>query len=124
MKTIHIGSFACLSSASNIAKLNRLFRRQTALMPHEVANDTGCDIDEVMAALMVLLAQSIVEGRLLVYHANNCIDPPAPILVRNLFDGPPPLPITCDICNREIEHEDALSYDFLFKLRDEVEFVQ
>lgn len=122
MKTIHLAHFHCLANNNALQKLNRLVGLHDTLMPHQVAVATGCPLAEAMGVLMLLLSQAAAEGFLLVYHANGCDNPPPPFLQRDLVAGPPPLPLTCLNCGVVIEDEHELSYDFLFKLTDQVSF--
>ena len=92
-------------------------------MAHQIAAATGCGIDESLAVLLLLLRLSVVEGFLLVYHNTHLEDNP-PAMARDIFDGLPPLPFNCDICQKEVADSAELSYDFLFKLIDEIHFVE
>lgn len=121
MKAISLEHFPYFNDDRPLQQLNRLVEIKADLMPHQVAVATGCSLDEAMGILLLLFNSSLVEALLLVYH-NDHLDAP-PILARNILDGPPLLPFTCDICQNEIKHRDELSYDFLFKKASNIQFI-
>ena len=124
MKTLSLRRYACFSSSKSLQNLNHLVEIHSNLMPHQVASATGCSLNEAMAMLIFLFTRSLAEVFLLVYHNSDQVDPPTPILARSILEGLPDLPITCDVCGKEIEHRSDLSYDFLFKIIEKVRFVR
>lgn len=123
MKIVPLDRYPCLRQEPAIGILNRLVRHQQVLQPHQLAAATGCDVQEAMNVLVALYAESLATSQILVYHIGGMHDPPVPIAVRELLDGPPSLPIWCDECGREIEQKAELAYDFLFTFTDNIQFV-
>jgi hypothetical protein len=122
MQTINLSNFPCLSKELHLQRLNNLAEIQDNLMPHQVAVATGCSHEEALAVLLLLSKHSLAEALLVVYHNEHLIDSP-PILARSIFEGLPPLPFICDICQQEITSSDELSYDFLFRVLEKANFV-
>lgn len=121
MKTVNLRSFPCFRDYETLQKLNLHVQLQNNLMPHGVADATGCSLEQAMAVLLLLANQYVVEPYLLIYHS---IHPDAPpILARNMLDGPLSLPFACDLCEKTITSRDELLYDFLFTKTNDVTFV-
>lgn len=93
-------------------------------MPHEVASATGCSLEYATGVLFILLAENVAVAKLLVYHVGDPIDPPAPILSRDLADGLPGTPFVCNLCGDEVESSDELLYDLIFELTRQVRFAR
>lgn len=91
-------------------------------MPHQIASATGCSLEEALAVLLLLFRLSVAEAFLLVYHNIHEGDTP-PILARGILDGLPQVPFVCEICQEEIASSSELSYDFLFKITENVCFI-
>ena len=104
-------------NTSQVQKLNDVFAIQNTLMPHQVAVATGCSLDDALTILLLLYDRYLAESFLLVYHVSH---PEQPILTRKLSEGPPSVPVQCDLCERVIENDDELAYDYLFKTRDQI----
>lgn len=120
MRTVSLYSLPCFSDSDIIEELNRIGSGQATLMPHVLAIQTGCALEEATALLLLLLRLSIVEGLLLVYHNAHIEDPP--IIARDLLDGLPDVPLVCDICQEKVFNRGDLSYDFMFRLKESVQF--
>lgn len=123
MRTITLNNLPCLGKKGQLQKLNELLKISDSLMPHQVAIATGCGMDDALALLLLMLRLSVVEGFLLVYH-NAHLDGNPPIMARSIFVGLPELPFSCDVCGREIVNANEVSYDFLFKLKEEIQFAE
>lgn len=117
---VNLSKFYCFNEGAHLRELNRLVRIHTDLMPHQVAVATGCGLKEAMEVLMLLFHRHLAEVFLLVYH-NDHPDTPAQAL--NISEGLPSLPFICDLCEEEIRDPNELSYDFLFKISDDIQFV-
>lgn len=122
MRYLSLRGFHCLNNTESVQALNRLVETRVNLMPHEVADATGCDLAVAMSVLMLLFTQSLADVFLLVYHIADEADPPAPFMVRGIELGLPEVPLICENCDREIQHPAELSYDFLFKIANEIRF--
>jgi hypothetical protein len=122
MKIINLSKFPCLSKEKQLQQINDLIKINDTLMPHQVATATGCGIEEALALLLFLYSLSISNSKLLIYH-NNHLENNPPIFAREIKEGLPELPFICDICQTEVQSPDELSYDFLFRLNEEIHFV-
>lgn len=122
MKYLSLKGYRCLNNNESVQALNRLVETRANLMPHEVASATGCDIAEAMSVLMLMYAQSLADAFLLVYHVADETNPPAPFMARSIELGLPEVPLICENCDHEIQRRTELSYDFLFKITNEIRF--
>jgi hypothetical protein len=117
---VRLRRFRCSDRIRALRELNDLVAVHRELMPHQVAAATGCELELAMEILLTLYDRELAEQLLLVYH-NTHLD--APIKALDITEGPPALPFVCDGCQAEISDPDDLSYDFLFRLRDQVQLV-
>jgi hypothetical protein len=120
MKAINLKRFPYFNKDRPLRELNHLAEIHDNLMPHQVAAATGCSLDEAMGVLLLLVDRALVEAFLLVYHNAH---PDIPVLARSMLEGFPTPPLTCKICEKDIEQGTELSYDFLFKKTDDITFV-
>jgi hypothetical protein len=120
MTEVKLSKVYYFNEDSHLEKLNRHVRIHTDLMPHQVAAATGCKLEEAMEVLMLLFHLYLAEALLLVYHNDH---PNIPAKALNISEGLPSLPFICDVCEKEISNPDELSYDFLFKKKDDIQFV-
>lgn len=87
-------------------------------MPHQISAATGCTQKDAMVILMLLYHENLTEPFLVVYHVS---DPDTPILIRKFEEGPPSVPFSSPLDEKEITNSDELTYDFLFKLPEDVD---
>ena len=119
---VELSKASCFAERARLERLRELVETHRDLMPHQLAAATGCSLEEAMYLLMLLYDQHQAEPCLLVYHRSSD-HPNVPIDSLRLTQGPPSLPLTCSVCNGEITDPDDLSYDFLFLLRTDLDFV-
>lgn len=123
MKTLNLKHFPSFKREGILKNLNELVEHQKELMPHQVAVAAGCTLDEAMGILMLLTADEMAEAYLLVYHTTHDNSSQAPIMARKLTEGFPETPFTCDDCGQEINSTHNLRYDFLFKIKEDMQFI-
>ena len=94
--------------------LTSLMTIHDSLMPHQVATATGCTLAEAETFLGLMDHYGWALAFRLVYHNEH---PDVPILVIGMTEKRlPELPLSCSICEAEINDPDELSYGLLFKL--------
>src|SRR5438034_1370771 len=111
MRTVRLNNFPYFDNSKALEDLNRLVRLYDNLMPHQVAAATGCRLQDAMGVLMLLVAHSLAEAVILVYHTTDQIDPLVPFLSRSIYEGLPAPPLVCDVCGNQVETTEELSYD-------------
>lgn len=112
MLTVDIGKLPFLSEdKGRIDKLNELLRRNKNLMPHQVASGTGLSLQESMTLLVFFFYLNYGKFYILVYHRDFPNEPTSAI---NIFDGFPEMPFYCEVCDKIVEDEDELLYDYMF----------
>jgi len=118
---VNLYSICCFSESDRLRELNRLVAIHTDLMPHQVAAATGCELKEAMEVLVLLYHLYLADAFTLVYHNEH---PNTPAIALEVSKGvPPALPVICPLCEKEINDPNELSYGFLVKLNENVEFV-
>jgi hypothetical protein len=117
VQNVELRKPACLADPDKLLIFNRLAETKLAFMPHEVSTTIGCSLIEAMQLLLLLYDRGHAEPFLLVYHKDH-LD--GPVTARRLIDGFPDLPFNCELCDQEIDTRESLLFDFLFKLKSQI----
>lgn len=120
MLEINLSKFPFFKDKTARELLNRHIQNNPDVMPHGIAVVTGCSFNEATQILFLLFHLYLAEVFLLVYHNDH---PTRAIMARKLSEGFPILPVTCPICDRDIELESELAYDLLFKHKKQIVFI-